>query len=359
MKKLICGAILILISMSFTACSKQSVELSQREIVDAVSIDCDDSGYTVCAVAFRISADDKKNESYKFYKSKGETLSESFNQLEQNTLSSLMFENNSVILLGKSVCEKKYSDTINYLFGNYKGAVQTEILGTASSAEEFISSIASSGNSFTQIIENFTSAVLKNAAISNPMYKCAPKKNGVVSMAFLPIVEAVEFEQPDAQKTKIIEVRLKGLSIFSNDRYLNTVNDELMTGIMLVQNRIEKIPIEIASGKRVFSAELEKPRLTVFKDTNKTNEYTVRCSLCITTADSVSSLSEVERAAVKNEAAKYIRYLLTNAIQQTSSVYKIDILNLQWYRFLESDNAFKNISTKCPSKLQYEININF
>ncbi len=324
---------LMVISL-LSGCS--SLQLAQRDIVDAVSIDYSADGYTVCVAAFNIIGD-PQGKSYKIYRETGDTLGDTFSALMSNTLSSLMFENNTVIFLGSDAYKYRYFEIIEYLAHNYRGDMDTQVIGVTTEAETVMEKIISQQGSFSQLIVNLTDQKLQHRACANGLYQCAPDANGQIKNAFLPVVQLCDYAQPLDEQASQTELSLSEVAVFNQNGWVENLNGELMEGVLLLLGRTLRIPITIEKDGLLLEASLLEPNIRLFRDENEPNTILVRCTAEFVLPNSASGLSDQEIMQAKKDNERYLSALLAETTYQCRTVYNIDLLNLDHYTYLLSE----------------------
>ncbi len=324
---LLCGLLISLLS----GCGS-SMQLAQRDIVDAITIDYSDEGFTVCIAAFNISKEEEAN-GYKVYTEEAETLNDAFLALMNNTLSALMFENNTVVFIGADAYKYRYAMVMDYLAHSYRGDMNTQIIGTASNARTALEKIVAQKGSFSQLVANLSDPKLQRRACSNQLYQCAPDKNGKIRSAFLPVVTFKDYQQPDSEQTRT-EMTLTSLAVYNDSGWIEDLTGELMEGVLILQNRTHRIPLQIEVNGNTVDASLQEPTVKLVRNDQDASALIVQCTVDFVLPNAVAGMSDGTIRAIKTQNEQYLTSLLAQATYHCRALYGIDLLNLGSYTYL-------------------------
>lgn len=325
--------------LMFTMTGCGSLELSQREIIDAVGIDYGADGYTVTLAAFE-TAENKNG--YKLYSQSANSLQDAFDELSKDTMGSLMYENNALIMLGSDAYRYQYESIMSFLLSSYEGELNTQVVGLRTKAEETINTISTQGMSFARLVTNLTDEQLQRWSYSNPIYKCAPDQSGKYGGQLLPILEMTRYPQNENSEVKT-EMSLYALALISKNGWAADIRGEEMNAVMLLQNKIKKIPIQVFLGEKTVGAHLQDPHIRISRNHDHKDSLTVSCTSELVVPNSVSDLSEQDKKAIRMQAQEYLKSIMEQCVLNLETAYEFDVIGAGYYAYLTAEKSNSKI----------------
>ena len=331
-------ALLILVSLLLTGCLSLSTELSERWIVGALGIDYIAEQYEVTVLCFNTDLAENANATFDvaYISGKGKDLHEAFLAARLSTAKKLFFGHNTVLVLGRTLAEHRIYDTAVYLSQNNETRLNITVFMSDGTAEEIIKLRTSDKAHISGSLEKLAESKPNGLDVKVQLFQLMQSMPGSGVEGFLPVLDTVELpggETEDGEKAeKLHDMSINKIAVFHGSALLGEAADDIMTGIFLIQNRVETLDMTILadSDTQCYGVLLRaRTQITVTGRDEFVAEITLNGSVSVRGKSDFISDAGLNELKTKFEAEAE-RYVMEAYVYMKDRL-KIDFFDTQWY----------------------------
>ncbi len=246
MKRLLSIGLLIWVAFLFCGCDNhliRLVNLQDRAIVQGVGIDWDGKQYIVTMQVFSPEGSggqtmvDASKENARIITCYGQTVAEAVEKSALNQGKEFYLGHNRIVILGHKAAQRPLEGLLSYFVNSMDSRPDVSLLMTSGKAADIISA-------------NISQSILPAMSIENTVSNA--ERNGLTEEVFLfDVLEAlaqpyrstlipfIEEETEGKEDEKDLRsIKIQGLGLFANEKYLGEIQGEEVTGLLFLRNKM-------------------------------------------------------------------------------------------------------------------------
>lgn len=298
-RKAVCmiPAIIALLT-AFTGCGPQSVELSDRLIVEAVGIDQADAGVIVTLQALDTHAagagsdPNEQGQVTRLYQFSGESVGQALSQIRAATGLTPLYSQARVLLFGRALAETGLIEPLDFFLREYNARSDILIAMAEETAEQPVAADFGATTPGAVIIEDMlngsrsdgTGAAVKLYDFMNLTYTGT-------DTAFCPVLGVTDQALENAKKPI-----LRGTAFFKNGRLAFTAGEDLTRGMLFLKDRVKNGEIRAEGKTGTYTMRIVSSKTKISPTLNKNGRAHARIR--------VNTVCDVTEFTPKNDARR-------------------------------------------------------
>ena len=308
---------------ALSGCGPQSVELSERLIVEAIGIDKTDAGVLVTLQALDTHAagagsdPNEQGQVTKLYRFSGESVGQALSGARAATGLTPLYSQARVLLFGRPLAEAGLAEALDFFLRVCNARSDILIAMAESAAEDPVAADFGATVPGAVIMEDVLNGSLRDgmgAAVK--LYDFMNLTYTGTDTAFCPVIGIRDQALEDAQKPV-----LQGTAFFENGRLSFTAGEDLTRGMLFLKDRVETGAIRTAGENgtytmRIISSET-KISPTLYENGRADARIRVKtvCDVTeFTPKDDARRLEEAEAADAAAAGKAWLEALLNDTL---------------------------------------------
>lgn len=339
MKKLIyILAIAIGVSALLSGCLSLSTELSERGIVGALGIDNTGGIYKVTILCFNTDLAENAQSTFdvEYVAGQGADLHQALDAARTSTSKKLFFGHNTVLVLGRELAENKLYDTAVYLAQNKETRLNISVFMSDTTAEEIIKLKTSDKAHISGSIEKLAAGKPNGLDIKVQLFQITQKMPDSGVRGILPVLETTTMKSEtsgDNGDEQLYDIAVNSVAVFDNSTLLGEARGDIMTGIFLIQNRVDSLDLTVRTREdmRAYAMLTSTDTKITVSSKNKgcTAEIICTGSVSVRGKSDFNDKTEIDELKILFE--REVAYFIEAAYNYTKTDLKIDLFNIEWY----------------------------
>lgn len=332
-------------------------ELNERLIIEAIGIDCGESGeYTVTVQALDSESpagdvqSGSSGELTKNYVFKGSSVGEALNGIGVCTGKSPLYSQARVIIVGRSAAEKNIGETLDFFLREYTTRTDIYIAVSKTSAKDILGASFGEKTVGAKVIENvMTSSEYTGEVLSIPLYKFVNLLLDDKSDAYCPVIGTRREELSNDMRAEIV-----GTALFVENRLSYILDRDETEGLVFLTNGITNANIPIIKNDRIFTLRLIRSKTKISPPKNGGSNFLIEikaeCDIIEFESPNFEKLTADLIEEIRRDCTQRIKNNVEKAVRASYGKTGCDVCRFRrrlWladperFRLLEKENGVR------------------
>lgn len=346
-------------------------ELNERIIVQALGIDGGNGDYTVTLQYYHMGGSGGQNQidasqtNVLTASGKGGSIYAALEEAGINSGRSLLYGENRVIILGKSVCEEPLDTTLSFFTSDYQCNPDIMVVTADEKASDILSVKYKEGIVSTENIEYMLKNADKEGFVTRMgMYEIMTDMQNRTQSVCLPRLAVVESGTDTTEDGK--QVHIIGGTLFREGKFAALTDISEMSGIAFLRNEVENASVTTeVSGRDTAIGLFDSGTSVRFAIEDKKPVFIVNVTAKGRFYENHTSLTDVtETAEIEKKVAQTLGKRIKSAAEKMANEYGADAFRLEnlvrhndYSDWIRVEDEWEEVLKNCEFRVNCEIEI--
>jgi len=295
--------------------------------------------YTVTLICFNTDTAEDPQSTFDatFVTGSGADLHLAFEDAANSQSKKLFYGHNTLLILGRELCEKQLFETAVYLSQNREARLNISVFMADESAASLIRLHTGDKARISGSIEKLITAGLDGIDVKVQLFQIMQRitTNGV--SGYIPVLRKrsadIDAGDSDGDDGPVYDVTVSTIAVFDRNNFVGEASGDVMLGVLLLDNRVNTMPVTVRTPEDGEAYGRITRLSTVIGVTQEGGDVRadIRCTGAVSVTGKSRLFDQTNVGTLRVLFEQEVAYILERAYDAARGEWQCDLFRIEWY----------------------------